>query len=107
VYTAKRPTTDNDWQLDVDERIRYGLHRAIELKIIEPNATIIAVQGWRAGGHAVRLRLRLVCETNACCRPTRSASCRTTASSSEVFLVGRRALFRLHSYRLDHARLRY
>lgn len=44
--------------LQVDNRIRFGLRRALALNIIKPNAPIIAVQGWKGGlGHTNTLRI--------------------------------------------------
>jgi pyruvate kinase len=45
----------------VDNRIRFGLRNAIELNIISPGSTIIAVQGWKGGlGHTNTLRILTV-----------------------------------------------
>jgi pyruvate kinase len=42
----------------VDNRIRFGLRSALALKLIKPNTTIIAVQGWKGGlGHTNTLRI--------------------------------------------------
>jgi hypothetical protein len=42
----------------VDNRIRFGLRSALNLKIIKPGSTIIAVQGWKGGlGHTNTLRI--------------------------------------------------
>lgn len=42
----------------MDNRIRFGLKNALDLKIIRPNTTIIAVQGWKGGlGHTNTLRV--------------------------------------------------
>lgn len=49
-YEAPKPTSDEGWQVDVDNRIRYGLARGLELGIVRKNDTIVAIQGWRAGG---------------------------------------------------------
>ncbi|GAA5851136.1 hypothetical protein JCM5353_004574 [Sporobolomyces roseus] len=49
-YEEPKPTSDEGWQIDVDNRIRYGLSRGLELGIVRKNDTIVAVQGWRAGG---------------------------------------------------------
>ncbi|UOH80200.1 pyruvate kinase [Cryptococcus neoformans] len=46
------------WQIDVDNRIRYGLRMALGLGIIKPEATVMAVQGWKGGlGHTNTLRI--------------------------------------------------
>jgi hypothetical protein len=44
-YDQPRPQSDADWQLDIDTRIRYGIEHALELGILKPGATVIAVQG--------------------------------------------------------------
>jgi len=49
-YEEPKPTSDEGWQVDVDNRIRYGLSRGLELGIVRKNDTIVAIQGWRAGG---------------------------------------------------------
>ncbi|GAA5991531.1 hypothetical protein JCM11641_000196 [Rhodosporidiobolus odoratus] len=49
-YDEAKPTTDEGWQTDVDNRIRYGLSRGLDLGIVRKGDTIVAVQGWRAGG---------------------------------------------------------
>jgi pyruvate kinase len=44
--------------VQVDNRIRFGLKCALQLKIIKPNTTIIAVQGWKGGlGHTNTMRI--------------------------------------------------
>ncbi|GAA5963485.1 hypothetical protein JCM21900_006484 [Sporobolomyces salmonicolor] len=49
-YDAAKPTSDEGWQVDVDNRIRYGLSRGLNLGIVRKNDTIVALQGWRSGG---------------------------------------------------------
>lgn len=42
----------------VDNRIRFGMRSALELKIIKAGSTVIAVQGWKGGlGHTNTLRI--------------------------------------------------
>ncbi len=48
-YPYPRPETNDKWQEDVDNRIKYGLAEALKLNIIEKGDTVIALQGWRAG----------------------------------------------------------
>lgn len=48
-YPMPRPETNEKWQEDVDNRIKYGLAEALKLNIIEKGDTVIALQGWRAG----------------------------------------------------------
>jgi pyruvate kinase len=60
-YPEPRGVTEHQWQTDVDNRIRFGLRSALELNIIKPDTTIIAVQGWRGGlGHTNTLRILTV-----------------------------------------------
>jgi len=41
-----------NWQVDVDRRLQWGMQRAEELGILCKGDTIVAVQGWRGGlGH--------------------------------------------------------
>lgn len=42
----------------MDNRIRFGLRHALDLKIIKTGTTIVAVQGWKGGlGHTNTLRI--------------------------------------------------
>ncbi|KAK9900024.1 pyruvate kinase [Cystobasidium minutum MCA 4210] len=50
-YNEPRPSSDEGWQTDVDNRIRHGLKQGLELGIIKKGDTVIAVQGWRSGGN--------------------------------------------------------
>jgi len=44
--------------VDVDNRIRFGLKNALNLGIIKPEQTVMAVQGWKGGlGHTNTLRI--------------------------------------------------
>lgn len=44
--------------MQVDNRIRFGLRSALELKIIKTGTTIVAIQGWKGGlGHTNTLRV--------------------------------------------------
>jgi len=57
-YPEPRGIPAEKWQTDVDNRIRYGLRLGLELRIISPGATIIAVQGWKGGlGHTNTVRI--------------------------------------------------
>ncbi|KLO09324.1 pyruvate kinase [Schizopora paradoxa] len=57
-YPEPRGIQDHQWQTDVDNRIRFGLKSALQLKIIRPGTTVIAVQGWKGGlGHTNTLRV--------------------------------------------------
>jgi pyruvate kinase len=57
-YPEPRGVPQEKWQIDVDNRIRYGLKVAVNLGIVKPEATVIAVQGWKGGlGHTNTLRI--------------------------------------------------
>jgi len=57
-YPEPRGIESHQWQTDVDNRIRFGLRSAIELNLIKPGSTIVAVQGWKGGlGHTNTLRI--------------------------------------------------
>jgi pyruvate kinase len=47
-----------NWQIDVDRRLKWGMEQAQALGILAKGDTIIAVQGWRGGlGHTNTLRV--------------------------------------------------
>ena len=52
-YPEPKPDFDtSSWQEDVDQRLKWGIDKAIGLGILAPGDTIVAVQGWRGGlGH--------------------------------------------------------
>ncbi|KAL5640975.1 hypothetical protein ACGC1H_001449 [Rhizoctonia solani] len=57
-YPEPRGIEAAQWQLDVDNRIRFGLRSALKLNIIKTGTTVIAVQGWKGGlGHTNTLRI--------------------------------------------------
>ncbi|TFK77201.1 pyruvate kinase [Pluteus cervinus] len=57
-YPEPRGVLEHQWQIDVDNRIRFGLKNALALNVITPGSTIIAVQGWKGGlGHTNTLRI--------------------------------------------------
>ncbi|WWD20791.1 pyruvate kinase [Kwoniella shandongensis] len=57
-YPEPRGVPGEKWQIDVDNRIRFGLRAALALKIIKAEDTIMAVQGWKGGlGHTNTLRI--------------------------------------------------
>jgi len=57
-YPEPRGVSEGQWQQDVDNRIRFGLRSALELKILKPGSTVVAVQGWKGGfGHTNTLRV--------------------------------------------------
>jgi len=60
-YPEPRGIQTHQWQIDVDNRIRFGLRSALKLGIITPGSTIIAVQGWKGGlGHTNTMRILTV-----------------------------------------------
>ncbi|KAK1923235.1 pyruvate kinase [Papiliotrema laurentii] len=57
-YPEPRGVPGDKWQIDVDNRIRFGLRTALSLGIVKPEATVMAVQGWKGGlGHTNTLRI--------------------------------------------------
>jgi len=45
----------------VDNRLRFGMRSALDLKIIKAGSTVVAVQGWKGGlGHTNTLRILTV-----------------------------------------------
>jgi len=57
-YPEPRGIEDHQWQIDVDNRIRFGLRSGLALGLIKPGSTIVAVQGWKGGlGHTNTLRI--------------------------------------------------
>jgi len=60
-YPEPRGVPTSQWQTDVDNRIRFGLKSALELRIIKPGDAIIAVQGWKQGSfHTNTMRILTV-----------------------------------------------
>jgi len=57
-YPEPRGIETHQWQTDVDNRIRFGLKSALQMNVITPGSTIVAVQGWKGGlGHTNTLRI--------------------------------------------------
>ncbi|GAA99170.1 hypothetical protein E5Q_05862 [Mixia osmundae IAM 14324] len=48
LYSEPRPESDEGWQVDIDNRIRFGLSRALQLGVVKHGQTVIAVQGWKS-----------------------------------------------------------
>jgi len=60
-YPEPRGIADHHWQQDVDNRLRFGMRSALDLKVIKAGSTVIAVQGWKGGlGHTNTLRILTV-----------------------------------------------
>ena len=51
IVSEPRPSNDDGWQTDVDNRIRFGLRKALDLGVVRKGDTVIDVQGWRSGGN--------------------------------------------------------
>lgn len=50
--------TKVNWQEDVDRRIKWGVAKALELKVVSRGDTIVVVQGWKGGlGNTNTLRI--------------------------------------------------
>lgn len=55
---AKPDFTKVNWQEDVDRRIKWGIRKAMELKVLDQGATVVVVQGWKGGmGNTNTLRI--------------------------------------------------
>lgn len=90
-YNEERPNTDEGWQTDVDNRIRYGLREALKLGILKRGDTVVAIQGWRSGGNHTNvsgLHRSSPSVLEPCHRRCASCRCRKTtrtSSSASVF----------------------
>ncbi|RHZ76006.1 hypothetical protein Glove_208g92 [Diversispora epigaea] len=62
-FIYEQPKIEGDeekWQYDVEERIRWGINRAVELKMLKTGDKVIAIQGWRGGlGNTNTIRILL------------------------------------------------
>lgn len=58
VYEKERASSAEAWQLDVEERIHWGIEEAIKLNILKKGSPIVTIQGWKTGGgHSNTLRI--------------------------------------------------
>lgn len=58
IYTQPRPQSAEDWQRDVEERLKWGIDSAVELGILAKGDVVVAIQGWTGGlGHTNTLRV--------------------------------------------------
>lgn len=58
VFRQPKPVTGEAWQEGVDDRLKFGLERAMDLGILKTGGVAIAVQGWRGGlGNSNTLRI--------------------------------------------------
>ena len=49
----------------VDNRIQYGIKKALELQILKDGVPVIAVQGWRSGSNKTNTMRVLTVDANA------------------------------------------
>lgn len=88
-YPEPRGVPPEKWQIDVDNRIRFGLKSAVQLAIVKPEATVIAVQGWKGGLGHVSYILKRIADNRPTpcvfsrCRPTPPTSRSRTLSASK------------------------
>jgi len=59
LYPEPKPTTAAEWQKGVDTRLEWGMKQGIQLGLLKPGDSVIAVQGWR-GGHGNTNTLRIL-----------------------------------------------
>lgn len=59
LYPQKKPDfSESDWQKDVDGRLKWGIHNAIDLGVLSKDDLVVCVQGWRGGkGHTNTVRV--------------------------------------------------
>lgn len=58
IYTVDAPTSDAEWQRDVEERLKWGIDSAVDLGILSKGDVVVAIQGWTGGfGHTNTLRI--------------------------------------------------
>jgi pyruvate kinase len=49
IYHFNNTSDDCDWQDDVENRISWGIQRAIELDMLKSGDCVVAIQGWKGG----------------------------------------------------------
>lgn len=58
VYPEPKAETIEDWQNDVERRIRWGIDQAVELNIMKKGTAAVTIQGWKSGlGNSNTLRI--------------------------------------------------
>lgn len=59
MFPRKKPDfKEEDWQEDVDGRLKWGIKQAIDLGILNEGDMVVCVQGWRGGkGHTNTIRI--------------------------------------------------
>jgi pyruvate kinase len=58
-FPERKPDfNEEDWQEDVDKRLKWGIAQAIKLGVVKRGDGIVCVQGWRGGmGHTNTIRV--------------------------------------------------
>lgn len=47
-----------NWQVDVDNRLKWGIHHAMRLGVLAKGEKVVCIQGWRGGqGHTNTIRI--------------------------------------------------
>jgi pyruvate kinase len=59
LFPEKKPDfNEQDWQVDVDGRLKWGIAQAIKLGVLTQGDNVVCVQGWRGGmGHTNTIRI--------------------------------------------------
>lgn len=57
-YDQPRPESQEGWQRDVDNRLKFAMSNGLKLGIMRKGDVVVAVQGWKAGSsHSNTLRI--------------------------------------------------
>jgi pyruvate kinase len=59
LYPENKPDfSKENWQEDVDRRLKWGISQAIKLGVLSQGDPVVCVQGWRGGqGHTNTIRI--------------------------------------------------
>ncbi|PGH02354.1 pyruvate kinase [Blastomyces parvus] len=59
IFPEKKPDfNQKNWQEDVDNRLKFGIAKAIEHQVLSLGDSVVCVQGWRGGmGHTNTIRV--------------------------------------------------
>lgn len=58
IYDEPKPQGVENWQDDVEKRLKWGIDKAVELGILNKGEAVVAIQGWTGGfGHTNTLRV--------------------------------------------------
>ena len=50
LFPEEKPDfSKNDWQEDVDKRLKWGIKEAVRLGVLDEDDKVVCVQGWRGG----------------------------------------------------------